>query len=127
MIVRHGGLDLIVVGLGMNGHLGLNEPGSSFDNYCHVSDLAETTITVGQKYFLSETTLSKGITVGLKHLLEAKCAIVMANGNKKADVVNKMVCGAVTEEFPASIIQKHNNGQVWIDAEASSNIQKSGV
>ena len=72
LIASHGGLDIMLVGLGMNGHIGLNEPGSSFQNYAHVSTLEESTISVGQKYFESQTPLTQGITIGLKHLLEAK-------------------------------------------------------
>lgn len=84
VIAEKGGIDLMIVGIGMNGHIGFNEPGVSFDNYAHVIDLEETTITVGQKYFKGATVLKQGITLGFKHLMNSKKVIVIANGSKKA-------------------------------------------
>ena len=95
-------------------------PGVSFDNYAHVIDLDETTITVGQKYFKTPVTLQKGITLGLKHLQQSKKVLLLANGTKKAGVIKKTVEGEVTNEFPASIMQTHANGFVMIDEEAAA-------
>src|ERR1041385_2356442 len=67
LIAVNGGLDVMLVGIGLNGHIGMNEPGTSFRSYAHVSNLAEPTTTTGQKYFDKPTTLSKGITLGLRH------------------------------------------------------------
>lgn len=120
VVAENGGIDLMIVGIGMNGHIGFNEPGVSFDNYAHVINLDETTLTVGQKYFKTTVALQQGITLGLKHLLESKKAILIANGNKKAEVIKKTVEGEVTNAFPASIMQTHNNGFVMIDEEAAS-------
>jgi glucosamine-6-phosphate isomerase len=120
LIFDKGGIDLVIVGIGMNGHIGFNEPGVSFDNYCHVIDLDETTITVGQKYFKTATTLKKGITLGLKHLKEAKKVLLLANGAKKAGVIKQTMKGNVTNKFPASIMQTLPNGVVMIDEKAAS-------
>jgi glucosamine-6-phosphate isomerase len=117
------GIDLMVVGIGMNGHIGFNEPGTSFENYAHIADLDETTVTVGQKYFKGHMNLKQGITLGLKHLLESKKVILMANGSKKADVVRKAVEGKVSQEFPASIIQLHSNCTLMVDEEAASRLE----
>src|SRR6478736_7497682 len=76
MIAANGGLDVMLVGLGTNGHIGMNEPGTSFELYAHVGELAEETKTTGQKYFTKATTLSNGVTLGLKHFKEAKLPIV---------------------------------------------------
>lgn len=122
LIFAKGGLDFILVGLGTNGHLGLNEPGSSFDAYCQVTDLEEITATVGQKYFNSSTPLTKGITVGLKHLLEAKEAMVMANGTDKADIIKRMISEEINEKLPATVLRKHKDGLLWIDKAASANL-----
>lgn len=84
LIERNGGLDIMLVGVGTNGHIGMNEPGTSFDSYAHIGALAEETKNVGQKYFSNPTLLSNGITLGLRHLSEAKLPIVMASGEKKA-------------------------------------------
>lgn len=122
LILQRGGLDFIIVGIGLNGHIGLNEPGCSFDNYCHVSELAEMTITIGQKYFQSETVLSKGITVGLKHLLEAKTAMLMAAGTQKAEIIEKTVSEPVSTALPSTVFQSHKNGLLWLDEAAGKNI-----
>lgn len=117
-IESRGGLDIIMVGIGMNGHLGLNEPGSSFDSYAHVSVLEEVTASVGQKYFQSETPLTQGITVGLKHFLEAKTAIVLANGPRKRDIIKRVLEEPVSESLPASALKLHANSHLWVDVAA---------
>lgn len=119
IIAEKGGIDLMLVGVGMNGHIGFNEPGVSFDLYSHVINLDETTQSVGQKYFSEKTTLPQGITLGLKHFMEAKKAIVIASGEKKAAIIQKTVEGPVTNEVPASIVQRHRNGRVIIDKQAA--------
>src|SRR6185369_417948 len=84
------GLDIMLVGIGLNGHIAMNEPGTLFDLRAHISQLAEETINVGQKYFDKPTKLSKGITLGLKNFSEAKLPILMANGLKKASIIQKV-------------------------------------
>jgi glucosamine-6-phosphate isomerase len=118
------GIDVMLVGIGMNGHIGFNEPGASFNNLSHVIELDEITKSVGQKYFAEQVELSKGITIGFQHLLNARKVFLMANGLKKAEVIKKTVEGPVTENFPASILQKHENGFVLIDDEAASLLNK---
>jgi galactosamine-6-phosphate isomerase len=118
-ILERRGIDLMVVGIGMNGHIGFNEPGVSFDNYSHVTDLDDTTLSVGQKYFKTAVALKKGITLGLKHLQESKKVLLLANGTKKAGVIRKAVEEELTNEFPASIMQAHSDGVVMIDEEAA--------
>jgi len=119
------GIDIMLVGIGMNGHIGFNEPGSSFNNLSHVIELDEITKSVGKKYFTEQVELSQGITLGFKHLMNAGKVFLMANGIKKADVIKKTVDGPVTEDFPASIMQKHQNGFVLIDEEAATLLSKT--
>lgn len=119
VIFDSGGIDLMIVGIGMNGHIGFNEPGVSFDNYSHVIELDDTTVTVGQKYFKSAVDLGKGITLGLKHLQESKKVLLIANGTKKAEVIKKTVEEKMTTSFPASIMQSHPNGFVMVDEQAA--------
>lgn len=119
LIFEKGGLDLIIVGIGLNGHIGLNEPHSSFENYCHVSDLEEITISVGQKYFTQATPLTQGITVGLKHLLEAQTAILLASGSKKADIIQRTITEEISEVLPSTVFQKHHNALLFLDEEAA--------
>lgn len=119
IIAEKGGIDLMLVGVGMNGHIGFNEPGVSFDLYSHVIDLDENTQSVGQKYFTEKISLPKGITLGLKHFMQAKKAMVIANGEKKSNIIQKVLEESVTNEVPASIVQRHPNGWVIIDKQAA--------
>jgi galactosamine-6-phosphate isomerase len=124
VIKSRGGIDLMIVGIGMNGHIGFNEPGVNVDLLSHVIELDETTLTVGQKYFKEKTVLQKGITLGLKHLLNAKKVLLLANGERKAAVVQKAVEGKLSNQFPASIMQQHENGFILIDQAAASLLNK---
>ena len=119
-IRHHGGIDLIIVGVGRNGHIGFNEPGVEFEKYSHVVDLDETTQSVGQKYFREQTTLTHGITIGLQHLIESKRAVLIANGFKKAAVMKEAIEGEININMPASIMRKHANGEIILDKEAAS-------
>lgn len=119
LLFEKGGADLIIVGVGVNGHIGLNEPGTSFGNYCHVSELAEVTISVGQKYFKSNTPLTQGITIGLKHLLEAKAAILIATGERKAEVLKATIDQEPNVDLPATVFKLHKNAYVWLDEAAA--------
>ncbi|MBS1948075.1 MAG: glucosamine-6-phosphate deaminase [Bacteroidetes bacterium] len=118
-IAAKGGIDLMIVGIGMNGHIGFNEPGTSFRLLSHVTDLDETTKSVGQKYFPQKTHLSKGITLGLGHLMKANKAILIANGKNKAQIIHKALKEPVSEDMPASIMRKHSNGFFYVDKEAA--------
>lgn len=120
IIVEKGGIDLMLVGVGMNGHIGFNEPGVAIDQYSHAINLDATSQSVGQKYFKEPTALQKGITLGLKHLLESKTVIMMANGLKKAEVMQRALEGEITMSMPASIIRTHSNSKIMIDEEAAS-------
>ena len=119
-IAAQGGIDMMVVGIGMNGHIGFNEPGSSFDVKSHVVPLDEITSSVGQKYFEQSMKLSYGITLGFQHLLSTKKVFLIANGEAKAGVIQKAVEGEVTTAFPASVMQMHENGFVLVDEAAAS-------
>lgn len=119
LLFEKGGADLIIVGVGENGHIGLNEPGTSFGNYCHVSELAEITVSVGQKYFTENTALTQGITIGLKHLLEAKVAILIATGERKAEILKATIDQEPNVDLPATVFKLHKNAYVWLDEAAA--------
>lgn len=118
-IARLGGLDLMVLGVGLNGHLALNEPGTSFDSYAHLSILDPMTAEVGQKYFSKATPLTEGITLGLRHAREARQLIVMASGAAKAPVMQRALEGEVSEDFPASMVQRVEGAVVMLDEAAA--------
>lgn len=121
-IEEMGGFDLVVLGVGMNGHLALNEPGTSFDSYAHTTTLDPLTAEVGQKYFSKQTPLTEGITLGIRHFLESKELIVMASGEAKASVMKQALEGEVTEDFPASVVQKDDKILVMLDEEAAGKL-----
>jgi glucosamine-6-phosphate isomerase len=114
-----GGLDLILVGVGLNGHVGFNEPGSPIDLHAHVADLDKITIDVGQKYFIEATALSKGMTMGLADFFEARTAILMASGDKKAAIMKRAIEGEISNAIPASLIRQHKNSFVLLDEAAA--------
>jgi galactosamine-6-phosphate isomerase len=122
-----GGIDMMLVGIGMNGHIGFNEPGISFDKYAHVAQLDASTISIGQKYFSSTTVLSKGITIGLKHLQEARQVILMANGIKKSNIIERLIKEPVGVELPATILKKHANSWLLLDEAAASSLHETGL
>ena len=118
-IKKNGPIDMILLGAGMNGHLGLNEPGTSFDLYSHIVNLDETTKTVGQKYFTGKVDLTKGITLGLKYIMEAGTVILQLNGSRKAEVVRRLAESEITPSFPASALKAHSNSFLLLDKEAA--------
>jgi galactosamine-6-phosphate isomerase len=103
----------------MNGHLALNEPGTSWDTYAHISELDPITVEVGQKYFNQPTALTRGITVGIRHILEAQAAILIASGTSKALVIQRALAFPVTKDFPATVLQNHLNAEFILDTEAA--------
>jgi glucosamine-6-phosphate isomerase len=118
-IKKNGPIDMVLLGVGMNGHLGLNEPGTSPDLYSHIINLDEITKIVGKKYFSGEVKLSSGISLGLKYIMEAKSVILQLNGAKKAEVAKRLIDGEISTAFPASIVKLHKNAFLLLDREAS--------
>jgi galactosamine-6-phosphate isomerase len=123
-IKEHGGIDLAIVGLGMNGHVGMNEPGTSPSLHSHVAEIDSITQQVGQKYFKEKTALSKGITLGIANLMEARNVFLLVNGKKKAEIVKQVLEGEISAKFPASFLRNHKNFSVYLDNEAASLLQK---
>jgi glucosamine-6-phosphate isomerase len=118
-IRKYGPIDMILLGAGMNGHLGLNEPGTSFDLYSHIVNLDETTRIVGQKYFSGKVNLTSGVTLGVKYIMEAKTVILQLNGERKADVAKRLIESEISTAFPASAVKMHQNSFLLLDKEAA--------
>lgn len=118
--IEKNGIDLIVVGIGMNGHIGFNEPGSLIGNKVQIVALDRVTQTVGQKYFDKPMLLKKGITIALRSFLDAKKALLIANGAQKASIIQQTIEGEVNITIPSTIIQLHKNASVMIDDEAAA-------
>jgi glucosamine-6-phosphate isomerase len=119
---QHGPIDLFLSGIGVNGHLGLNEPGSPAGARSRVVELHPTTKKVGQKYFAGGAPLERGITLGLKDLLAARTVILLANGENKADIIRRSLQGEITEQVPASLLQRHPDCRVLLDAPAAARL-----
>lgn len=123
VIASRKGIDLMVVGIGMNGHIGFNEPGTPFHLHSHVTALDEVTTSVGQQYFDEPMQLRQGITLGPANLMEARKVIVLAQGEKKAPLVREALEEALSTQRPASMLQEHSNAHFYIDRAAASDLR----
>lgn len=105
-----GGVDLQLLGLGHNGHIGFNEPGEAFEKETHCVDLTESTIEANKRFFASADDVPKqAYTMGIKTIMQAKKILIVVNGENRADIVERAFFGPVTPEVPASILQLHND------------------
>ena len=118
-IEKHGGIHVAILGIGMNGHIGMNEPGTSADLRTHVIDLHPITREVGQKYFKEEQELKKGITLGMATLLEARHIIFLAGGSHKAEIIKKFMEEEISEQLPATLLRNHPGLRIYLDAGAA--------
>ena len=98
----------------------MNEPGTSPALRSHVTDLDIQTQKIGQKYFKKEQPLSKGITLGLATLMEAHNVFLLVNGGHKAEIVQKVLEGEISEQLPASLLRRHPGLRVYLDKQAAS-------
>jgi len=105
-----GGIDVQVLGMGHNGHIGFNEPGEAFELETHVVDLQESTIQANSRFFASEADVPRqAMTMGIKSIMQARQILVVVSGEDKADIVKKAFTGPVVPQVPASILQMHPN------------------
>lgn len=119
-VFSKGSIDVMFLGIGMNGHLGLNEPGVDPHKYCHITELDQVTSKVGQKYFDKNVQLSKGITIGIKHIMESKLVILQASELKKAEIIKKLMHQEPNSGLPATFLKNHSRAYLLLDAEAAS-------
>lgn len=123
-VKEHNGIDVAILGLGVNGHIGMNEPDCDVAQRSHVVQLHPTTKQVGQKYFKQQRELNEGITLGMATLLESKHIILLASGEHKATIVKKVIEGAITSEVPGSLLRNHSSFTVYLDAGAASLLER---
>ena len=122
-IRQHGGIDVAILGLGMNGHVGMNEPGTSPALHSHVTDLDPITQKVGQKYFKKQQQLTQGITLGLATLMETRHVFLLVSGHKKAEIVKRILEEEISEQLPATLLRRHNGLRIYLDKEAAHLVQ----
>ena len=120
-IAKFGGIDLQILGIGSDGHIAFNEPGTPFDSLTHVAELAESTIVDNSRLFndISEVP-TKAVTMGLKSIMNAKKIVLIATGKNKAKAIYNLLKGPMTEEVPCSILQKHPDCTIYVDEDAYS-------
>lgn len=103
-----GGIDLQLLGIGLDGHIGFNEPGDSFIKGTHVIDLHESTIKANARFFANEADVPRqAVTMGIGAIMKAKKVLLIANGAAKKEIVQKAFFGPITPEVPASVLQLH--------------------
>lgn len=119
---KYGPLTVSVLGIGMNGHLGFNEDGVSFDLDAHIVPLSEITKQVMSKYFGEKFHPTHGISQGIRQIMAAERVILIANGAHKADIIQRAVTGPVTSAVPASVLQNHPNCRVVLDEAAAAKL-----
>ena len=124
-IIRQlGGVDLQLLGIGHDGHIGFNEPGAAFELGTHCVSLTEETIEANKRFFDGDVNQvpKQAYTMGIKTIMQARKVLMVANGAGKADIVKKAFFGPVTPEVPASILQMHPDFTLVLDAEAASRL-----
>lgn len=116
-----GGIDLQLLGLGHNGHIGFNEPGESFEKGTHIVDLSPSTIDANSRLFESkEDVPRRAITMGIRTIMQAGIVLLVASGKDKADIVRDAFWGKISPEVPASVLQLHKNLIIVADEDALS-------
>jgi glucosamine-6-phosphate deaminase len=114
------GFDLVILGIGTNGHLGMNEPGSAEDSPTRRVDLHPSTIQASARYFNHANLPRWGVTVGLRAILASTEVWVLATGSNKASIVRQTVLGDIGVDIPASLLQRHPRCSFFVDADAGA-------
>lgn len=118
-----GGIDLMLLGIGMNGHVGFNEPATLYDTCTHIQRLTDSTKRMKAPVFGGEENVPEfGVTMGLKTICSAKNVILVAFGEEKADIIHKLVYGKTTTYVPAAMLQMHMNLTLYLDEAAASKL-----
>lgn len=118
-IQQRGGIDVMILGLGLNAHVGFNEPGTAPDSGAHVIDLTPTSVESGKKYFESREAPPRGITLGLADIMASRHVFLVVSGSSKAGIVKKILEEDISPQIPASILRTHPNFSIFLDKEAA--------
>ena len=121
VIASMGGVDLQLLGIGHDGHIGFNEPSDAFDMGTHCVDLTEETIEANKRFFASRAEVPRqAYTMGTHTIMSARKVLMIVSGRDKAEIIKKAFCGPVTPHVPASILQMHPNFVLVADEDALS-------
>ncbi|MBF7121946.1 glucosamine-6-phosphate deaminase [Pediococcus pentosaceus] len=122
-IIEDNTIDLQILGIGRNGHIGFNEPGTPADSTTHKVSLTQSTIDANARFFEHEEDVPRyAISMGLASIMKSKHILIEAYGEDKADAIKGMIEGPVTTDLPASVLQNHDNVTVIIDEAAASKL-----
>lgn len=125
IIKSMGGVDLQLLGLGHNGHIGFNEPADHFEKETHCVDLTPSTIEANKRFFASEADVPRqAYTMGCQTIMNAKSVLVVVSGEDKAEIVAKAFAGPITPQVPASILQMHQDVTIVGDKAAMSKLME---
>ena len=124
LIESLGGVDLQLLGMGHNGHIGFNEPGDHYDKGTHCVDLQQSTIEANKRFFASEDEVPRqAYTMGIGTIMKAKKILVIVSGAEKAEILKEALYGPITPQVPASVLQMHSDVIVIADEAALSAIK----
>jgi glucosamine-6-phosphate deaminase len=119
LMENHGGVDLQILGIGSNGHIGFNEPGTSFNSKTHIVNLAPSTREANARFFNSlEEVPTEAITMGISTIMKSKEILLLISGESKGEALQKLLTGGVDESFPASVLKNHPCVTIIADKEA---------
>ena len=122
-IRQAGGLDVQLLGIGRNGHIGFNEPGDCFISRCHVVDLSESTIAANARFFDAAAEVPRqAISLGIGRIMEARQVLLVATGESKREAIAQTISGNITAKVQASILQTHPNVLLLLDRNAAAGI-----
>ena len=122
-IEESGGIDLQLLGLGHNGHIGFNEPGEVFEKNCHCVTLAASTVEANKRFFdRPEDVPSQAYTMGIGTIMKAKRILLLVSGKEKSGILDQVINGPVTPKVPASILQFHPDMTIVADKDALSEV-----
>jgi glucosamine-6-phosphate deaminase len=122
LVNDHGGVELQILGIGSNGHIGFNEPGTSFESNTHIVELARSTREANARYFTSlEEVPEKAVTMGIATIMKSREILLLISGENKKEALSQFLHNEVTESFPASILRNHPNVTILADKAALAN------
>jgi glucosamine-6-phosphate deaminase len=119
LILEQGGIDLQILGIGANGHIGFNEPGTSFASNTHIVELSPSTIEANARFFEAiEQVPTRAITMGIATIMQSKEILLLVSGKRKQEALYQLLHGDVSERFPASILKNHPSVTIIADEAA---------
>ncbi|WP_245596719.1 glucosamine-6-phosphate deaminase [Shimazuella kribbensis] len=123
-LLENGPIDLQILGIGSNGHIGFNEPADRMTLQTHITDLADRTIVDNARFFNDETEVPrKAITMGIGSIMKAKTILLLANNETKTAALNALFSGVIDPNIPASILQLHENVLVFVNSDVAKHLK----